>query len=167
MENCQLDSLFVETWTPTASLPLDKFKDHAALFKGSVDIIDQGHILDVPVFHCRSAKPHVDTCFPTWGALWVLNAGIDHKLWVADHQPKGYGDTTRRPLKSPHWRVPLIIGNLVLFNAHRTHWLPQSDDGQTLVWLAADFHERPSKEAVEQKFVALFAGLAMAPENVA
>lgn len=96
-----------------------------------------------------SAKPHHDPDFHPWSVLWVLQASHGHNLFVADHVPKGYGDTTRRPTRSPQWSQALLPGQLVLFCAHRTHWMEPAEDGSVMVAGTFEFKDRPSRADVE------------------
>jgi hypothetical protein len=107
------------------------------------------------------AKPHVDADFPEWSALWVLQAH-GHRLSTADHVPIYSGETTRRPLRSPGLvSVPLDVDSIVLFNAHRTHWMDAVPGRPRPVLFAAsfDFPERPSHQAVEDRIRSELIGL--------
>jgi hypothetical protein len=99
------------------------------------------------------ANPHVDSDFPEWSALWVLQS-CGHQLGIADHRPANPSNTTRRPLRSPGLAfVPLLVDGIVLFNAHRTHWMDAVPSRPRPVMFAAsfDFATRPSREHVEER----------------
>jgi hypothetical protein len=105
------------------------------------------------------AKPHVDADFPEWSALWVLQA-YGHHLGIADHVPTYPNETTRRPLRSPGLiSVPLQVDSVVLFNAHRTHWMDSVTGRPRPLMFAAsfDFSERPNRQAVEARIRAAVA----------
>ena len=106
------------------------------------------------------AKPHVDTDFPEWSALWVLQSD-GHRLSTADHVPRYPSETTRRPLRSPGLiTVPLDVDSIVLFNAHRTHWMDAVPGRPRPVMFAAsfDFPERPDRQTAEARIRAAIAG---------
>lgn len=95
------------------------------------------------LLRARSAKPHVDPDFPEWAVLWVLRSS-GHTLGIADHVPRHGGFASRRPIKSPGLSyVPLISGHIVLFNAHRTHWMDAVTDKSTMAAISVDFRIRP------------------------
>jgi len=109
------------------------------------------------------AQPHVDADFPEWSALWVLQS-CGHHLGIADHVPTYPHETTRRPLRSPGLiSVPLLVDNVVLFNAHRTHWMDSVTGRPRPLMFAAtfDFPERPDRQAVEGRIRAAIAGIAV------
>jgi hypothetical protein len=108
----------------------------------------------------RRAKSHVDLDFPAWSALWVLQAR-GHRLGIADHVPPHPAETTRRPLGSPGLiNLPLAVDSIVLFNAHRTHWMDAVPGQPRPMMFAAsfDFPERPDRQHVEARIRAAVAG---------
>ncbi|HUB47969.1 MAG TPA: hypothetical protein VMB73_23570, partial [Acetobacteraceae bacterium] len=114
----------------------------------------------IAVLASPRAKPHVDLDYPAWSALWVLQAR-GHRLGIADHVPIHPTETTRRPLRSPGVsNVPLAVDSIVLFNAHRTHWMDAVPGRARPVMFAAsfDFSERPDRQTVEERIRSVVAG---------
>ncbi len=107
------------------------------------------------------AKPHVDADYPEWSALWVLQA-CGHHLGIADDVPTYPTETTRRPLRSPGLIcVPLQVDSIVLFNAHRTHWMdtvPGRRPHPVMFAASFDFSERPDRQTVEARIRTALAG---------
>jgi hypothetical protein len=146
----------LEAWMPETELPIGHFSAAAKFQAANGGLIDCGDVNGISCVFCQSAMPHVDPVLPEWGVLWILRSAPDHELWLADHTPMGRNSTTRRPLKSPHWKVPLTVGSLVLFNLHRTHWVPKPALEETLVAATFEFDgNRPSRYTVEQKLAQL------------
>jgi hypothetical protein len=107
----------------------------------------------IAVLASPRARPHVDRSYPTWSALWVLQSR-GHRLGIADHVPASPVETTRRPLRSPGLAsLPLAVDSILLFNAHRTHWMDAVPGRPWPVLFAAsfDFSERPDRQAVEAR----------------
>jgi hypothetical protein len=116
----------------------------------------------IAVLASPRARPHVDPSYPEWSALWVLQAR-GHHLGIANHVPARPAETTRRPLRSPGLLSRLLaVDSIVLFNAHRTHWMDAVPGRPRSVMFAAsfDFSERSSREAVEARIRAAIADLA-------
>jgi hypothetical protein len=115
----------------------------------------------IAVLASPRARPHVDTSYPAWSALWVLQA-CGHRLGIADHVPTYPNATTRRPLRSAGLTsLPLAIDSIVLFNAHRTHWMDAVPGRPRPVMFAAsvDFPDRPDRQTVEERIRAALCGL--------
>lgn len=107
----------------------------------------------IAVLASPRARPHVDPSYPTWSALWVLQAH-GHRLGIADHVPANPAEITRRPLRSPGLTsLPLAVDSILLFNAHRTHWMDAVPGRPRPVMFAAtfDFSERPDRQTVEAR----------------
>jgi hypothetical protein len=114
----------------------------------------------IAVLASPRARPHVDPSYPTWSALWVLQAR-GHRLGIADHVPANPAETTRRPLRSSGLTsLPLVVDSVVLFNAHRTHWMDAVPGQPRPVLFAAsfDFSERPDRQTVEARILAAVVG---------
>jgi hypothetical protein len=114
----------------------------------------------IAVLASPRARPHVDPTYPTWSALWVLEAH-GHRLGIADHVPTNSAEITRRPLRSPGLAsLPLTLDSIVLFNVHRTHWMDAVPGQLRPVLFAAsfDFSERPDRQTVEARIRAAVAG---------
>jgi hypothetical protein len=54
--------------------------------------------------------------------------------------------------------TPLVAGNVVLFNAHRTHWMDRAPDSGLMIAAAYDFEHRPTREVVENRIYKDVAG---------
>lgn len=107
---------------------------------------------------CRSVGPHVDNWHPEWTALWVLAAAPGHVLSIAD--VKGRSDARiRKPAKALTQSVPLAVGQIVLFNSHRVHWLSPAEDRSPLVVGSFECKTRPSREEIEGRISAMAAAL--------
>lgn len=120
-----------------------------AELNGDRDMVFASDNTGFPLLAAFSAKPHHDPDFGEWTVLWIMQAGQGHSLHVADHTPTGYGETTRIPKKRPQWSESLEVGSLVLFNGHRTHWLPPSPDGTCLIAGTFEFDRRPTHAEAE------------------
>lgn len=73
---------------------------------------------------------------------------------IADHVPADPAKITRRPLRSPGpTSLPLAVDSIVLFNAHRPHWMDAVPGRPRPVPFAAsfDFSERPSRPVIEER----------------
>ena len=107
------------------------------------DFVSMVRMDRVVIVAARSAVPHVDSEFPEWTALWVLQG--QHRLWTANHKPRGANDYTRKPLRSPGLTsVDLSPGDIVVFNVHRTHWMDAAPDGSLMLAGSFDFKAEPS-----------------------
>jgi hypothetical protein len=126
-----------------------------------VGICDGIRMVGVPVTSATTigvlasprANPHVDSSYPEWSALWVLQS-FGHQLGIADHRPADPRKNIRRPLRSPGLAfVPLLVDSIVLFNAHRTHWMDAVPSRPRPVMFAAsfDFSARLPREDVEER----------------
>lgn len=94
------------------------------------------------VIACRETDVHIDTDFPPFTALWVMQS---------DGHIIGVSDSTCcyvRPRR--HLKTPLVTGEIILFNAHRAHWL----DPGTGVFVAVglDFGAAPTRAEIECRF---------------
>jgi len=119
-----------------------------------------GPARNIAVLASPRARPHVDPSYPPWSALWLLQA-CGHRLGIADHVPIHPAETTRRPLRAPGLlSLPLAVDSIVLFNAHRTHWMDAVPGRPRPVLFAAsfDFPERPDRQTVEARSRAAVAG---------
>ena len=117
----------------------------------------------IAVLASPRARPHVDPSYPTWSALWVLQSR-GHRLGIADHIPAKPAEATRRPLRSPgRANLPLAVDSILLFNAHRTHWMDAVPGRPWPVLFAAsfDFPERPSRQIVEERIRSAVCGLVL------
>lgn len=83
------------------------------------------------------ALPHTDASYPEWSALWVLQA-LGHRLGIADHRPTEPVLPTRRPRKARN-ATSVHPRAIVLFNAHRTHWIDAVPGRPSSVLFAASF----------------------------
>lgn len=146
-----------EGWEPEATVirnGLGVFQQHILPAAENEDL-DWDQVTGVSLHHriptltCYSVKPHIDPDFAGWTALWILQSEADHVLWAADHVPKGYGDVTRRPLKSEHVALPLTMGSILIFNNLRTHWVPRPMARRRLVCVTHEFSARPTRAAAE------------------
>jgi hypothetical protein len=114
----------------------------------------------IAVLASPRARPHIDPSYPTWSALWVLQAR-GHRLGIADHVQVNPAETTRHPLRSPGLTsLPLAVDSILLFNAHRTHWVDAVPGQPRPVLFAAsfDFSERPDRQTVEARILAAVVG---------
>jgi hypothetical protein len=124
----------------------------------SISFEHGGSAAKIGILHSRIAKPHVDDDFPEWSALWVLQAS-GQVMGIADHRPSNPPMAGRRPLKSPMFAVvPLRVGQLVVFNLHRTHWMDRARDRSLMVAASFDFQTRPSRSDVEKRIRAVLRG---------
>ena len=146
-------SHLIETWQPTASLPVADFL-RASGFVPEVErhgSIHVDNLTPISIISCLSARPHVDDGLG-WTALLVLQASLDHEVWVADHKPRSVLGVTRRPLKRPHWHVPLTVGHIVQLNVWHTHWVePAADRGMFVAAFVDNLRQLPHDE-VEAMF---------------
>lgn len=149
------DSL-LEVWTPTHEVILRAQGE--ALSGAGTGVLDgldgeQGMVFasdqsGLPILGAYSAKPHNDPDFEPWTILWILQAS-GHELFVADHTPTGYGETTRIPRKRPTTSTLLEVGQMVLFLGHKTHWMPPSPDGSCMIAGTFEFRQRPTHDEAE------------------
>lgn len=155
------DLPLLEAWTAPTELQtkLTHLRDFFAPLTKETDVLNGSIDMHTKLYRCGnnlnqinalaaiSAKPHVDELFPEWTVLFILQ-GAMQTLWVADHKPKNLiNDTSRRPRFAPRTSVILTEGQIVLFNAHRTHWM----DGigkKIMIALTFDFKRRPTKQQV-------------------
>lgn len=96
---------------------------------------------------CRSIGYHVDNWHPEWSALWIMEHGVGHALHIADRKSR-MSQKIRKPAKAATTIVPLAVGQIVIFNAHRVHWLPSAEDGEPLIVANFEFDARPTREQV-------------------
>lgn len=96
---------------------------------------------------CKYAKPHIDSGFPQFSALWVLSAG-GHVLGASSETPV---DQRRDAFKRPRNRIeyPATQGDIVLLDISRLHWVLKADG--PFVAFAMDFSEKPERAAVEKR----------------
>jgi hypothetical protein len=93
----------------------------------------------IAVLASPRARPHVDPSYPTWSVLRVHQAR-GHRLGIADHVPANPAKTTHRPLRSSGLiSIPLAVDSILLFNAHRTHWMDAVPVWTHPVMFAASF----------------------------
>jgi hypothetical protein len=166
----------MEAWTPVTFDPVaaGSMLELAAgvmprrLGHGLVDgrsINARGH---VGVLSSRSASPHVDGDFSPWSALWVLKAGEGHRLSMADHVPASASGMGRIPTRKPHHHLDLRAGVVVLFHAHRLHWMKPATDGGMMCAVSVDFRVRPGRDEVEARLGAIVAAYGLdAPKGMA
>lgn len=159
----------VESWQPDAYFNgpqariLAEFhrshnKEH---YWGIIEGVDIDNFHGVNVLVSPSTGAHVDDDFGEWSALWVLESDPDHKLGIADHRPRNSSlGASRRPLKAPGLTfMPLTAGKIILFNAHRTHWLdPIKPKRPLLIAVTLDYRIKPAHERVESDLRKLIKG---------
>jgi hypothetical protein len=162
----------VEAWQAPADF--DKGRDHLCAIvesrmshylinaegvaADSISMECNGSTTTIDILHSRTAKPHIDRHSPEWSALWILRAS-GHVMGTADHRPSNPPIARRRPLKSPQLTyVSLTVGEVVLFNLHRTHWMDRAADRSLLVAASFDFTSRPSRSVVEERIRTVIAG---------
>lgn len=124
------------------------------------------HASSLDMLVCRSIGPHVDNWHAEWSALWILQAGKGHALHIADRTSRG-NVRIRKPARAATTAVPLIVGRVVLFNAHRVHWLPPAEDEGTLVVANFDFDARPTREKVGAKIADAARAFALGQQQAA
>lgn len=116
------------------------------------------------------AAPHVDEAFPRWFVMMTLEVPGPTLLHTADlDAPPSDIDGL-----VPDLSIPLEVGELCLFDAHKVHWVDRPEGAQCddemanpsfTKWLATEFRdtmsvmigteseERPTREQAEQMLV--------------
>lgn len=124
-----------------------------SIFGNGTEGVNADVIRNIGVLETKRAKPHVDDDFLEWTVLWVLQSN-GHMLSTADHRPL-YQTTSRRPLRAKGLvHVPLTVGEAVLFNAHRTHWMDAASDHSMMISAFFDFRDRPTQKQAVDRIIA-------------
>ena len=106
----------------------------------------------IDLLACYDIGPHVDNYHAAWSALWVLQCGVGHSLHISDRKARNFS-RPRKPAKRATEVAPLTVGMVVIFNAHRVHWLPPAVDGTLLVVANFDFETRPDRASVDDLII--------------
>ena len=141
----------VSAWAPKLRDRFDPplLSTDSELESGAIHTQSIGLSTQIGLLRCWRAVPHVDDDVPEWTALFVLQSA-GHQLGTANHIPKGTSELSRKPgtRRQPHIYVPLIVGQIVLFNAHRTHWMDAVPGKKIMAAAFFDFPVFPSEAAV-------------------
>lgn len=148
----------IAAWTPEA-LPPSAFQDVLARARPEIPKLRDGLLFPqsvhgptrarIDVMAAYSVQPHVDLDFDPWVALYVLEHAPDHALHAADHVCTGAYGMGRVPRTKPVERVPVAVGQILVFSGYRAHWLPRPATRRLFIAAHFSFVDEPSRETVE------------------
>jgi hypothetical protein len=156
------DAELLTAWIPSTVLPAD-FDAVLAKAKPAIEPLDPGYLFPQAVFGpsghagridvlaAYSVNPHVDLDFQPWTVLYVLEHGEAHALHTADHVCRGPDGMGRVPRSRPQWHVPVTVGQAILFNGHRAHWLTKPARKRLFIAASFSFENRPDRTTVEDR----------------
>ena len=164
-----ISPLLIEAWKPTDGFlvaSLEHFQREAetvaratawpkARNLGDIEVTRVGELRSVTM--CVKAWPHTDQPpHPRWFLFWNL-ASRGHVLHSRD-VTKSPGDRPfwnigQNPDPKPDQSVPMMVGDIVILDARREHWLvgPTSGERWSRWYLAANFDvtKRPNRASAE------------------
>jgi hypothetical protein len=141
------------------------------------------NINSASLLHCTAARPHIDYMSDQWTALLIVKSN-DHVVCsrdltcAEDLADDEYAllqeEWDRAADDAPDQETILRAGDIILLDVHRLHWLdmdtcnvvdfPWHEDCETarrlaeenrLVAVHLEFEKRPSREEVEEAFIAI------------